>query len=84
MHKQSVDEQITLQRRIEAAKRYAAADRTDPWIFARAMAHMSNGVCGFTEDGKDAFYSADEYIEERITVTGQTFPVTVWRNMVRP
>ena len=79
-----MSEQLTLSRRIEAAKRYAAADRTDPFAFDRAMAHMVSGVCGFTENGQDAFYSADEFIEERVTLTGITYPVTVYRNVVRP
>lgn len=76
--------EITRNRRIDAAKRYAAADRTDPWTLPRIEAHMRNSICGFIENGLDAFYSADEYIEERVTVTGQTFPVTVYRNIVRP
>lgn len=74
----------TLKKRIEAARRYAEADRTDPWAFDRAMAHMTNGICGFTENGADAFYSADAFVEERVTALGQTYPVTVYRNVVRP
>lgn len=75
---------MTYRNRMDAAKRYACADRTDPWTFARIEAHMRNGICGFTEKGLDAFYSADEYVEDRVTVTGQSFPVTVYRNIVRP
>jgi hypothetical protein len=74
----------TFSNRMEAAKRYALADRTDPWTLARIEAHMRNGICGFTDNGLDAFYSADSYVEERVTVTGTTFPVTVYRNIVRP
>lgn len=77
-------EKATLHQRIEAAKRYAAADRTDPWAFDRAMTHMANGICGFNENGQDAFYSADEFVEDRVTVTGISYPVTVYRNIVRP
>lgn len=77
-------DEATLKMHIEAAKRYAAADRTDPWAFARAMTHMSNGIAGFTDKGQDAFYSADQYSEERVTALGDTYHVPVYRNIVRP
>jgi hypothetical protein len=78
------NEAKTMQMRIEAAKRYAAADRTDPWAFSRAMTHMANGIAGFTEKGEDAFYSADDYIETKVTLAGSEYPVVVYRNIVRP
>ena len=33
-------------RMIAGAVRYAQADRSDPFTFARAMAQIKNGICG--------------------------------------
>ena len=79
-----MSEAKTMKMRIEAAKRYAEADRTDPFTFSRAMTHMANGIAGFTEKGEDAFYSADDYVETRVTAAGSEYPVVVYRNVVRP
>lgn len=32
-------------RRSEAARRYAAADKSDPFAYSRAMSHNSSGLC---------------------------------------
>ena len=66
-------------RMIEAAKRYAAADRTDPFTFRRAVTHIENGVASATrgENNRDydmqsngsAFYDATQRSETK-TVTG--------------
>jgi hypothetical protein len=72
-------------RRIEAAKRYAFADRSDPFAFARCMTHISNGIAAhFIQDGKDAFYNADAFQETRMLPDGREYQATVYRNMVRP
>ena len=34
--------------------------------------------------GVDAFYDAKEYTEQRTTADGKEYPVTVYRNIVRP
>ena len=34
------------ERMIAGAVRYAQADRSDPFVFARAMAQIDNGICG--------------------------------------
>ena len=78
--------------RAEDARTYAAADKSDPFAFARAMAHMKNGICGFNQNGQDAFYSADEQQEtrhlEKINDQGQKYleeyQVPAYRNRVRP
>ncbi len=55
-------------RRAEAARRYAAADRSDPFAFSRAMSHHSFGLCGsivVKENGKSVaksgHYDADTF-----------------------
>lgn len=72
--------------RLEAAKRYVAADRSDPFALGRVMLHMSkrHGICGFTNEGKDAFYSADEFTEIRHLPDGREYSATVYKNLVRP
>lgn len=90
--------------RLAAAKRYAAADKSDPFAMGRILCHMRNGVCGYRpiEDfpwmdqhnprrmgvlrtqSEDAFYSADEHTETRVTAEGNEYPVVVYRNQVRP
>lgn len=65
--------------RLEAAERYAAADKSDPFARARIRTHMANGVCGFHTDGRDAYYSADE--DREMTEYGSR---PTYRNRVRP
>ena len=45
---------------IAAAKRYAAADRSDPFALARALSHTAFGICGYLQDGRDCWYNAVE------------------------
>lgn len=77
--------------RIEAVKRYAEADRSDPFAFNRAMTHMKNGVCSFLKNGGEAFYDAEEYYEERFIekiVNGErqheAYNVKCFKNIKRP
>lgn len=37
---------ITYERSVEAARRYAGAEKSDPFAFSRAMAHIRQGLCG--------------------------------------
>lgn len=63
--------QMARHRMIEAAKRYAAADRTDPFAFSRAVAHIDCGLATVIrgERNKDfdlvpavtSFYDASEH-----------------------
>ena len=75
---------------IEAAKRYAEADRTDPFAYSRAMSHLANGVADYAlKSGQGAYYDAKEETEMRqiqSVVTGklESYPVTVYHNIVRP
>jgi hypothetical protein len=79
------------ERYVEAAKRYAAADRSDPFAFSRAMTHINNGVASALGDGRDAAYDATETTETRRLPDGLKFMdgsnewnVPAYRNMVRP
>jgi hypothetical protein len=61
---------------IDGARRYAEANRSDPFAFSRAMSHVNNGVAGIrieNDERIDAFYDAKVGIEKRKLPTGQLF-----------
>lgn len=77
----------------EGARRYAAANVSDPFAFARAMTHINNGIVGNVPiDGREpAIYDARAHTEMRKLAPGNSlsngdteFPVTVYSGMVRP
>jgi hypothetical protein len=73
----------------QAAERYAASEKSDPWAYARALTHIRNGVASYTDQhGRSAFYSADEGNEPRAIKmpNGQVleWQAVVYRNMIRP
>ena len=76
------------QRYVEAAKRYARANASDPFAFNRCMTHIDNGIVGIIRDGdkegEEAIYTADEFLEERQAHTGGSYTVTAYRNVKRP
>lgn len=75
-----------------AAKRYAAADRTDPFAYSRAMSHLRSGVAQYSVEGSGTevtgYYDAEGYREGREykKATGEIvkYEVQAWRKMVRP
>jgi len=72
---------------IRLAHFYAEADRSDPFVLDRAMAHIRSGVVGLVERGRDivsAHYSATPVVEERSLQDGEKYFVTVYTNRVRP
>lgn len=85
---------------VKAAQRYAAADKSDPFTFNRAMTHLANGVAGIRQDdgefngstGQIAIYNANITVEEAsssgspLGVLGdaRTYNSVGFRNMVRP
>ena len=83
-------------RMIEGAKKYALADRTDPFAMARMVTHIDNGVAAvhrgpnaeYDLAAGPAFYNAEVYREPRKIVGSdgkeQVFDVMVFRNVVRP
>lgn len=86
----------TRARMIDGAKKYALADRTDPFAFRRMVTHIDNGVAsvhrGLNKDydlaAGPAFYNAETYREPRKIVGSdgqeQVFDIMVFRNVVRP
>jgi hypothetical protein len=56
---------------LEAARRYAEANNSDPFAYARCICHFNQGLLGPTEDGSPGHYDA-----ERDGITG-------WRNICR-
>jgi hypothetical protein len=74
-----------IDRAIEGARRYAAADRSDPFALRRALTHVANGIAtGFTQNGEEATYNAEAYQEKRWLPKGEEYTVTAYRNMRRP
>jgi hypothetical protein len=74
---------------IEAAKRYAASDASDPFAFNRAMTHLANGVASYAnKDGNKGYYDAELHHEPRAIVmpNGKTleWQAEVYRNIYRP
>lgn len=70
-------------RMLEGAQAYAAADRSDPFTYARCRTHLLNGVASLhNAQGQDAFYSADAVEETR--PDGREYHVTAYRNITRP
>ncbi len=56
---------------IDAALRYAKADRSDPFARNRVLSHIANGVCTnarSTVDGGPLFYDATPTSEKRTYV----------------
>lgn len=89
--------QMARHRMIEAAKRYAAADRTDPFAFRRAVSHINNGLATIIrgERNKDfdlvpavtSFYDADAQRETvKIQAGDREIEADriVYRSVVRP
>jgi hypothetical protein len=78
---ETVNEHLVKRRnaQIEAAKRYAASDKSDPFTLNRALAHIRNGIVGFQVDknGKPteqrAWYDAEKHQETRKLPEGSTF-----------
>ena len=65
---------------LKGAKRYAAFDKSDPFALARALCHIRQGLCGYTEDGREGWYNAEEH-----STFGVGGVVTVtYTNVVRP
>lgn len=73
--------------RVEAARRYAAANASDPFAYARILTHMRNGVASYTEKGQEAFYDATPEQEVRsFTINSKVieYYVTTYKNIRRP
>ncbi len=79
-------------RMIEGAKRYALANRSDPFALQRAMSHLECGVAGYRHQPNgqrdDAFYDAEPEIEQRkiVNMAGETetYNVIAFKNVRVP
>ena len=69
----------------EAAKRYAEANKSDPFAYRRAKAHLLNNVASYAnQQGQAAYYDAEPFTETRVLPDGTEYPATVYRNIIRP
>lgn len=75
-------------RMYEGAEVYARADRSDPFAYARAIAHTKSGYASVSNDkGQAAYYDAEQVVEHReYAHEGRVIKYTVpaYINMVRP
>jgi hypothetical protein len=75
------------ERMIDAAKRYADADKSDPFTFARCMTHIRQGLCticeGESNAGCDGHYDAEAGVETHVTADGNEYLAVVYRNISR-
>jgi len=70
-----------------AARRYAEADRSDPFAYNRAVTHLQNGVASYGPKGENNFYDATEGTETRtVMVNGreEEYQAVVYINRQRP
>lgn len=79
----------TKQAMIEAAKRFAASDPSDPFAYSRALTHLQNGIASYANgNGQPAFYDAELHHEMRAIKLpdGKTleWQAEVYRNVIRP
>lgn len=66
---------------VEAAHRYALANRSDPFALRRALSHLGNGVAGMRIDEAGnkvpAYYDAKPVqVERTLPHNGQKYTVT--------
>jgi hypothetical protein len=71
-------------KRLEATEHYIQADKSDPFLRARIELHMSNGVCGFTPTGEDAFYAATAVPETLKGSDGSLYVTVNYQSRIRP
>ena len=77
------------QRMLDGARNYANADKSDPFAYSRATAHLKCGVASPSADkGQAAFYDAEPYEGVRKVyrdgVEIGEVKATLYRGMVRP
>lgn len=74
---------LTMERRLhEGAKRYAAADKSDPFAYSRAMSHIAAGSASHDKDFNPDYW-ADDDIQTRRLPTGEEYTVNVYKNRRR-
>lgn len=71
-------------RKLRGLELYAEANKSDPWAYARGVAHIKNGIVGYLENGGDAFYEAERTQESRKLPDGREYFVDVYKNIKRP
>lgn len=79
------------ERQITGARRYAAANNSDPFALNRALCHIRVGICdGRDKEGRNYHYDAEEQWETRKLSAGRfsdgsdEYQVRVWRNVQQP
>lgn len=92
MSQRIVEREKQRHRRIVALQRYCQFDKSDPFAFARGIAHIESGIVGYPETDNNVFrpealYDAKVGKETRSYVfDGRevVFTATVYKNAVRP
>lgn len=76
----------TAKRMLEDLANYAKVDKSDPFTYARGVAHLRAGMGRADQDGRDAHYKAQAVTEMRPSPFDPSFPdyaVTTYRNVER-
>ena len=70
---------------IDGAKRWAEANKSDPFAFNTAISMCVSGVSTLTTpDGKPGYYDAEPGTEQRKDQKGQDYRVASFKNLARP
>lgn len=80
---------LTMERRLhEGAKRYAAADKSDPFAYSRAMSHIASGSASYDKDFNPDYWADDAFETRRLPngpdgTLGEEYTVNVYKNRRR-
>jgi hypothetical protein len=75
--------QANRDRIVRGAVAYAAADKSDPFTFARCMTHINQGLCRPLVDGGNGHYNAEATTEVRLLPDGREYLAIGYRNIQR-
>lgn len=72
----------------EGARRYAAADKSDPFAYSRAMSHIASGSASYDKERNPDYWADDAFETRRLPnrrdgTLGEEYTVNVYKNRRR-